>query len=129
MADDGRSIQELFSTASSQIGNLLRSELRLAKAEVSANLSSAGTALALVGGGLSVVIAALVLLLMAVSAWLQSRGMSEGGADLLAAVFGLVVGGGLAWVGIGKLRSDPIAPTRTIEQVSEDASAIKERLK
>jgi hypothetical protein len=129
MADDGRSVHELFSTAFSQMGKLLRSELQLAKAEVSANLSSAGIALALVGGGTAVAIAALVLLLMAVSAWLQNAGMPEAGADLLAAVTGLVLGGGLAWAGTSKLRSDPIAPSRTIQQVSEDASAIKERLK
>jgi hypothetical protein len=129
MADDGRSVQELFSTAFSQVGRLLRSELQLAKAEVSANLSNAGTALALIGGGFGAAIAAFVLLLMAVSAWLQQSGMSEAGADVLAAIIGIGVGGGLGWAGINKLRSDPLAPRRTIEQVGEDASAIKERLK
>ena len=129
MADDGRSVQDLFSTAFSQVGKLLRSELQLAKAEVSANLSSAGTALALAGAGFGIAVASLVLVLMAVSARLQEAGMSEAGADLLAAVIGLAIGGGLAWVGINKLRTDPTAPTRTIEQVSEDASAIKEKLK
>ena len=129
MADQGRSVQELFSTASSQVGRLLRSELQLAKAEVSANLSNAGTALGLVGAGVAVGIAGLVLLLMAISVWLQQSGMSEAGANLLAAVIGVGAGAALAWAGVGKLRSGSIAPTRTIEQVSEDASAIKERLK
>jgi hypothetical protein len=129
MADDGRSVQELFSTAFSQIGKLLRSEVQLAKAEVSANLMNAGTALALISAGAAVAIAGLVLFLMAVSAWLQQAGVSETGANLLASALGIVIGGGLGWAGISKLRSDSIAPTRTLEQVREDASAIKEQLK
>lgn len=129
MADDGRSVQELFSTASAQLGKLLRTELQLAKAEVSSNLKSAGSALALVGSGAAVAIAALVLVLMAVSAWLQQSGMSPPTAHFLAAVLGLAVAAALGWAGLGKLRSDPVAPTRTIEQVSEDAAAIKDQLK
>src|SRR4051812_36956180 len=126
MAEDPRSIQGLFSTAFSQFGNLLRSELRLAKAEVSTNLSSAGNALALVGSGCLVAMAGLVLLLMAVSFWLQQAGLSEGGAHLLSAVIGLAAGGALILGGVNKLRASSIAPTITIEHVGKDASAIKE---
>ena len=129
MADDGRSVQELFSTASAQLGRLLRAELQLAKAEVSSNLTSAGTALAVVGGGAAVAIAGLVLVLMAMSAWLQQSGLSAPAAHFAAAVVGLAAGAALVWVGISKLRSDPVAPTRTMQQVSEDAAAIKDRLK
>jgi len=129
MAEDPHSIQELFSTAFSQFGNLLRSEVRLAKAEVSANLSSAGTALTFVGGGCLVATAGLVLLLMAVSVWLQQAGLSEGAAHLLSAVVGIAAGGGLVLAGVNKLREASIAPTITMEDVGKDASAIKEQLK
>jgi hypothetical protein len=129
MADDGRSIQELFSTAFSQVGRLLRSEVQLARAEISANLSSAVGALALVAAGFAVAIAALALLLMALSAWLQQAGMSEPGADFLSGLVGAAVGAGLSWAGISKLRSEPIAPNKTLEQVGEDAAAIKDQLK
>jgi len=129
MADDGRSVQELFSTAFSQFGKLLRSELQLARAEVSANISTAGTGMALVGAGACAAIAALVLFLMAISVALQESGMSEAGAHLLAAVLGIAAGGALVWAGLSKLRTDSLAPTVTAENLSKDASAIKEQLK
>jgi hypothetical protein len=130
MTEDRRSIQELFSTAFAQMGRLLRSELQLAKAEVSTSITNAGVGAGLLGGALAVGIAALVLLLLAISAWLaDALGVSPGTAHLLTAVLGAIVAGALAWSGLSRLKSDSLGLPRTVEQIEQDAAAVKERMK
>jgi hypothetical protein len=129
MAEDSRSLQEILTTAFSQFGTLVRSELELGKAEVRSIVGSAAAVLPLLGVALALFTASLVLLLMAVSAWFESLGMSGASAPLLAGILGIAVSGILGWAGSNKLRSEHLLPTRTAEQVERDAAAIRERLK
>jgi hypothetical protein len=77
----------------------------------------------------AVIIAALVLLLFALSGWLTYLGLAPPLADFIAGLVGVVIGAGVAWSGISRLRADNLAPKRTLEQLHRDASAAKELVK
>src|SRR5687768_874937 len=112
MAEDARSIQELLSTAFAQVGRLLRTELELAKAEVSTSIGNAAVGLGLLGAAFLVGTAALVVLLLAISAWFVQFGLTETGARFLAAALAVAVSLGLAWAGLRRLRANALTPRR-----------------
>ncbi|MEA2934168.1 MAG: hypothetical protein QOD74_814 [Variibacter sp.] len=109
------------------LADLLQKEVRLAKAELSANVS------AKVRAGVWMSVAALfgvfvlLLLVQALVFWIASRGFSLHAASLMTAVgFGV-----LALLAFMKGRADAgrdLAPTRTIQQVRQDISTVKDRL-
>ena len=127
---DGRpSIGELVSTMSDQLSRLVRSEIQLAKAELSekAKHAAVGTGL-FVGAGLLGFFALAGLLTTAVlglshvvPAWL---------ATLIVAVVLLILAGILALVGKKALaRGVPPAPERAQQSVKADVAAVKEGLR
>jgi hypothetical protein len=125
---DNRSVPELFADALNQFSKLIRNEVQLAKAELSAKATQAimGAAFLAVAGLVS--IAALVMVLMAVAAWLISTGWSPPISYLGAAIIGILLSGGFAWVGMNRLKPENLTPNRTIEQLRRDASAVKEHV-
>ena len=125
---DNRSASSLLLDAFSQLSTLVRSEINLAQAELTAKATGAAIGIGLILGAALVVIAALVLLLLTLAALLQQAGVSDPLSFFLAAVFGLVVSGILAWVGLGRLRANTLTPQRTIGQLQRDASAAKGHL-
>jgi hypothetical protein len=126
---DNRSFAELISDAVNQLTALVRNEVQLARAEVTAKISMAASGLAMILGSVAVLIAALVLILMALAAWLVESGLSPSFANLLAGVLGGVIAGGLAWSGISRLKADNLTPRRTLDQLHRDAVAAKEIVK
>ena len=128
IADDLRSVPELISHALSQVSRLIRDEIQLAKAELSNNLTKAAVGVGMLVGAAVVMIAALVLFLMALAAWLVHLGMSPAVANLLAGIAGAVIAGLLAWIGLGRLKPENLTPRRTIEQLQRDAAVVKEHV-
>jgi uncharacterized membrane protein YqjE len=120
---------ELVTRLTTQVSELVRGELALAKAElaekgkragVGAGLAGAGGVLALYGLGalVAAVIAALALVL---PVWL---------AALIVAVVIFVVAGVLALLGKTQLqRATPPVPERAVESVKRDVAALSERIK
>lgn len=129
MTDESRSFPELFSSAIAQVGRLVRDEIQLARAEISTNISRAAIGLAMMAAGGVLTIAALVLVLLALAAWLETLGFSTPVADLMAGVVGMVISGALAWAGLARLKPENITPKRTMEQLQRDAAAVKEQVK
>ena len=125
---DGRTIPDLLSEVFRQLSTLVRSEISLAQAEVTAKATAAAVGIGLLLGAALMVVAALVLLLMTVAALLMAVGLSDPLSFLLAAMLGLIVSGTLAWLGLGRLRASTLAPQRTIGQLHRDASAAKGHL-
>ena len=121
------SVPTLMSDAFRQLSILVRSEINLAQAELTAKATGAAVGIGLVLGAVLVVVAALVLLLLTVAALLQEAGVSDALSFFLAALFGLIVSGILTYIGIGRLRANTLTPRRTIGQLQRDASAAKGR--
>jgi hypothetical protein len=127
-ATDSRPVSELFADAMKQLSKLMRNELQLARAEIAVKASEAMSGVGLVvGAGISL-IPALVLLLMALAAWIEELGTRSSIAHLIAGAVGLVIGGILAGIGMHRLKANPLAPKRTIEQLQRDVAAAKEHV-
>jgi uncharacterized protein YacL len=127
-ATDSRPVSELFADALKQLSKLMGNELQLARAEIAVKASEAMSAVGLVvGAGISLV-PALVLLLMALAAWMEELGTRSSIAHLIAGVVGLAIGGILAAIGMNRLKTNPFVPKRTLEQLQRDVSAAKEHV-
>ncbi len=126
--DDTRSVSTLLTDAFNQLSLLLRSEVNLVQAEMTAKAKSAAVGAGLIAGGGLLVLPAFVLLLLALAALLTNAGVPEPLSDLIAAIVGFAVSGLLAAIGIRRLRADTLTPTRTITQLQRDASAAKGHL-
>jgi uncharacterized protein YacL len=127
-ASDSRPVSELFADALKQLSKLMRNELQLARAEIAVKASEAMSAVGLVvGAGISL-IPVLVLLPMALAAWIEGLGTRSSIAHLIAGAVGLVIGGILAGIGMHRLKANPLAPKRTIEQLQRDVAAAKEHV-
>ncbi len=133
---DQRSIGDLLRELTHDFSGLFRKELQLAKAEAKESVGKAMHGVAYVLGGAILALGALGVLLGAavslVSALLMSMGMGAAGASALAA---LIVGGvvalvayGLVKSGIGALKADNLWLDRTAHSVSRDAEILKEKV-
>lgn len=127
-SDTRPSIGELVSTLSEKLSQLVRDEIRLAKAEVAAKAKHAATGIGLFVGaallgffGLAVLITTVILALANVVApWL---------AALIVAVVLLAVAGILAAVGKKALdKGMPPGPERAQASIKADVAAVKEGL-
>lgn len=121
------STAELVSRLTQQSTELIRSELRLAQAEMTAKAKHAGLGAGLFGGaglvalyGLGTLIATAVLALaLAVPAWL---------AALIVTVVLFAIAGIVALVGKKQVsQATPAAPEKTIDSVKQDVETIKGR--
>jgi hypothetical protein len=123
-----RSLGALFSDLASETSLLIRQEISLAKAEVSAKVGAfgAGIGMLVAGGliawsGLLVLLAAGVLgLSKVVEPWLAA--LIVGGAVL-------VIGAGLAFIGKGRMSADKLVPHRTIRSLKDDSEWAKEQMR
>jgi membrane protein implicated in regulation of membrane protease activity len=121
-----RGVGELFSDAVDQFTKLIQNEMAIARAELSAKATEAAIGIGLVVGGAVILIPAMVLLLMALAAWLFELGLASSVANLIAGVVGLVISGILAYVGKTRLSPENLKPKRTIREVERDVAAVKE---
>src|SRR3979490_393225 len=102
-SQNSRSIPELFSDAVGQVAKLVGNEFELARAELSEKASQVGRAAALIGAGSLILMPALVLLLLAVSAALIRGGFSEPTAYLLTRAGAALGSAALMGIGFGRL--------------------------
>jgi hypothetical protein len=125
---DNRPLGDLFSDLATDMSNLVRHEIALAKLEVTQKAKFVGRNVGylIVGGavayaGLLAVLAAIIMLL--------DKVMPAWGAALLVGV--LVAG--IAWLLIGKamsaLQQADLTPRDTVETLKEDAAWAKQQIK
>jgi hypothetical protein len=125
---DHRSVSELFADALNQFSKLMRNEFQLARAELSVKAGEMMSAVGmLIGAGLFV-IPTIVLLLMAIAAWMEELGLPPSVANLIGAAVGLVITGILAAIGANRLKSNSLVPERTLDQLQRDVAAAKEHV-
>jgi hypothetical protein len=128
-SQNSRSIPELFSDAVGQVAKLVGNEFELARAELSEKASQVGRAAALIGAGSLILMPALVLLLLAVSAALIRGGFSEPTAYLLTGAGSALVSAALIGIGLSRLSGDALKPSVTLDQVQRDKVAAKEMVR
>jgi hypothetical protein len=120
-----RTVPDILSDLVKEFTALFRTEIHLARAEVSEKISMVGLALALIVAGAALLMAALVLLLQAAIVGLIDQGFSAAAATLIVAGGTLVVGVLLLWYGLSRLKPRHLAPRRTVDQLQRDAAVAR----
>jgi predicted phage tail protein len=121
VAPDARSIGELFSDLTREVGALIRSELTLARTELSDKAARVGRHAAVIAagaviacGGVFAMIAGLVLLVM-------RAGLPGWSAALIVGAAVIAAGGLIANGGVTSLRREDLTPRETINTLKETA--------
>ena len=123
-----RSLGELFSDLTSQLGQLVHKEVELARTELTANVVRTGRNASLIGAGGVVVHAGFLALVAAVIALLVSAfDLDVWVGALIVALVLFVAGFALIQRGRSQLEAGSLAPTRTIETLKDDAEWAKDQ--
>ena len=122
MADE-TSIADLLRQLVEDGNHLVRTEIRLAKAEVRDNLVSAAKGGAGIGLGAVLLLGAVFTLLGAAVAFLTPM-VGAGWAAVIVGVAALVIGGAIIAAGVKKLSASSMVPERAVESVKRDAERI-----
>jgi len=121
-----KSTTNLVSDMMSQVGNLMRGEVDLARAEISENLNRAAVALGLIVGAIVAALTALNVLAAAIVAGLTEAGLAGGWAALIVGVVFAIAAFVMLKKGMADLKLSSLAPSRTAKNVKRDAMAVKE---
>jgi uncharacterized membrane protein YqjE len=116
----------LFTAAIAQSADLVQTEFRLARAEVSEKLAALRVGLALMAVGAIFLIVALGMLLQALVSVLIASGVSPPAAILLVAGGAAVIGLVLFLMGQKRLSPEELVPDRTLTSLSRDGRMMKE---
>jgi hypothetical protein len=119
------SFSELIGDAINQFTKLIRNEVAIARAELTQKANEAAIGAGLIVGGALLLIPSIVLLLIALAAWLTAMGLSAPLSYLISGLLGLVISGALAWIGKTKLSAEHLKPKHTIREVERDLAAIR----
>lgn len=125
----GKSIPELFSELVDHLPRLFRKEMQLAKAEATEKVPQATGAIVYIAIGGIVLLAALVMLLHAIVAWLVVLGIDVEWSTLVVAVVVGVLGAALLQKGMSDIKASNLKPTRIVGQLRNDAQATKEQFR
>jgi hypothetical protein len=123
---DQRTMAELVADAINQFSKLVRNEIAIVRAEMAAKASQAAMGIGLLIAGALVLMPAMVLVLMALAAWLAELGLRSSLSNLIAGGVGFVASAVLGWIGMAKLKPENLKPVRTIHEVERDVAAVKE---
>ena len=121
-----RTVTELVGDAVNQFSKLIRNELAIARAELTAKATEAAIGTGLLLGGAILLIPGMVLLLMALAAWLNDLGLGAPAANLLAGIVGLLLAAVVALIGKSRLSPDNLKPRHTMRELERDVAAVKE---
>lgn len=121
-------IGSLLQDAAGDIADIVRKEAKLAQVEIRDNLHQALGGAVKVLLGAVILIPALTLALLALAYGLDDYDVvPRWAAALIAALVGAVIGAVLLSMGKKALEPTSLAPTRTLENLKQDAQLIKER--
>jgi hypothetical protein len=122
-----RTIPELTKDLATHAGDLMRNEVRLARAEAMEKIKGMGAGLVQAGIGVVLAVGAVTLAMFAI-AYLLAEIMPIWGAALIVAVIGAGLGYVLIKSGVKAAASpDHLSLPRTAEQVSRDIRVVKEK--
>jgi len=127
--NDIQEMSGLLGDALSQFAKLFQNEVDLAKAELSEKIRTASIAAGLLIGGAILVIPALTMALLALSAALMAAGWSPAMSQLTAAIAAAVIAGLLIAIGMRRLQARKLLPQETIRQFEKDKDVVKEMVR
>ncbi len=120
-----RSLPEIVKDLSADLGQLIHSEIALAKSEIQENVARLGTGAGLLGGAGVAGLFALEFVLLAIMFGLVAAGLNTWLAALVVAVALGVIAALMAMRGKSKVANASVVPSATIENVKRDVAAIK----
>ena len=120
-----RSLGDLFSDLSLQMSDLLRQEMRLAKAEISEKLAEAVKHAMMIGVSIAFGLAAVMAAAAAFALLLVEVGVEPWLAAIITAALMGLVAYVLAQSGISSLRKKSLAPVETIDSLKETTQWLK----
>ena len=125
---ENRPLGDLFGDLATEMSNLLRQEVSLAKVEVTQKAKYVGRNIGYLVVGGAVAYAALLAIIAAII-MLLARVMPNWGATLIVGVVVAAIG----WMLIGKammaLQQADLTPRETVETLKEDATWMKQQIK
>jgi uncharacterized membrane protein YqjE len=120
-----RSLGELFSDLSQQTADLIRQEMRLAKAELSEKFSDAGRHALMIGAAVAFALAAVVAVAAATTLLMINLGLEPWLSAAITAAVMAVIAFVLAQSGISALRKTTIAPVETMQSIKKTTQWLK----
>jgi hypothetical protein len=123
---DPRGVSELMGDALDQFTKLLRAEVAIARTELSEKAGEAARGIGMIAGGAMLLVPALVLILMALAAFLNELGLALSLSYLISAAVGFVIAGILAAIGKSRLSAEHLMPKHTVREFKRDVSAARE---
>ncbi|HEY1865372.1 MAG TPA: phage holin family protein [Roseiarcus sp.] len=127
--ETARPIVSLMTNVASDLAYLVQTEFRMARAEVSEKVSAASNAGVFLAVGGVIALGGFIALLFDIASWINAAGLSYPLSLLIVAVVALVIGAGLAMVGVNRLKGSALVPNRTLEQMREDYAVAKEHVR
>ncbi len=124
-----RPIVSLMTHVASDLGYLVQTEFRLARAEMSEKLSVAANSGVYLALGGVVALGGFIALLFDIAHWITAAGLAYEWSLLIVALVTLAVGAMLAMAGVSRLRGSALVPNRTLEQMREDYVVAKEHVR
>jgi len=129
LANNTRTVPELFTSVVSQLAELMRTEGLLARAEISEKMTLVATGLGLIVGGAILLMPALVVLLEAAVAALVDNGYAPYWSALVVGGACLALGLILLLIGARWLRASKLMPDKTIHQLQRDAATARSQMR
>ena len=125
VAADQRSFVRLLADAPDQFSRLMRSEIKVVRAEMAEKAGEAAIGIGALVVGLILLVPVLVLLLVALASWLMELGLRASLAHLAAAGAGLVLSLALFLLAKSRLSPEHLKPRRSAREIERDADALK----
>lgn len=122
------SLGELIGRLSSELGDLMRSEMELARVEIREEAGKAGRAAGVLGAGGLIAYLGLVLVAMA-AAWGLAEVVDAGWAFLIVGLVVGAIGAVLVLMGRDRLQAVRPVPEETVETLKEDAQWARAQVK
>jgi hypothetical protein len=122
------SLGELFGHLTSDLGDLMRSEIELARVEIREEAAKAGQAAGMLGAGGLVAYLGLALVATA-AAWGLAEAIDAGWAFLIVGLVVGAIGAVLIVMGRDRLKAVKPVPEQTVETLKEDAQWARAQVK
>lgn len=119
----------LIGQAIGELTSLVRSELRLAQAEMGEKISALSSAAMLLAIGVIAGLSASFLLMFGAVEWLSRVGIPYRWGFLLIGILGITIGLISIFKALRRLRSTTVLPDRAIHQLKADFSVAKEQIR
>jgi uncharacterized membrane protein YqjE len=120
-----RSLGELFSDLSQQTADLIRQEMRLAKAELGEKFSDAGRHALMIAAAVVFALTAVIAVAAATTLLMIDLGLAPWLSAAITAAVMAVIAFVLAQSGISALRKTTIAPVETMQSIKETTQWLK----